>query len=140
VPDVINYDATSLNPLRREYMLLSRSPGVPVSDIYDTLSQVQLESLISQLIVIQEELHTHEFDVIGGMMHSPEDPNTIISGPIVGTSNVLINIIFISSCPPRIVSSYLYTAQIEANKKNIIRLLSVPVQKFKILTKGNCNE
>lgn len=86
VPHVISYDVTILNPLKREFMLLNRCPGVPVSDIYYDLSQVQLDSLIHQLIAIQEELHTHKFHTIGGMMHSPVNANTIVSGPIIGKS------------------------------------------------------
>jgi len=83
VPDVLAYDVTLNNPLEREFMLLNRCPGVAVSDIYSTLSDTQLDSLINQLIDIQSELHTHEFYAIGGLAHSSSSPSTIIPGLIL---------------------------------------------------------
>lgn len=83
MPVVLSYDATTQNSLKREYMLQNRCSGVAVSDIYDTLNDSQKDKLINQLIDMQEQLHKHSFTTIGGLVHSPDDPAKIISGPIL---------------------------------------------------------
>lgn len=82
VPDVIAYDATTSNPLNREFIILNRCPGVAISDIYDTLSQAQLDKILHQLIDILTELHAHPFTFIGGFVHS-STTRKIIAGPVL---------------------------------------------------------
>lgn len=83
VPAVIAYDASSENPLRREFIILNRCPGLPISDIYDSLTPKQLESILKQLLQILKELHSHTFSSIGGLTHVPGDPETVVPGPIL---------------------------------------------------------
>ncbi|KAJ9294827.1 hypothetical protein DTO271G3_6389 [Paecilomyces variotii] len=83
VPDVIAYDASTQNSLHREFIILNRCPGVPISDIHDSLTPKQLEPILKQIIGILKELHSHPFDSIGGLTHAPGDPETIIPGPIL---------------------------------------------------------
>lgn len=80
VPSVIRYDATTNNPLGREFIILSRCPGVTLSDIYDTLTQEQLDGICRQLMKFLVEIHRHPFSHIGGLvMHS--DDESIVPGP-----------------------------------------------------------
>ncbi|OKL57625.1 hypothetical protein UA08_07313 [Talaromyces atroroseus] len=83
VPSVICYDTTTNNPLNREYIVLTRSPGVTLSDVYDSLTQEQLDDICRQLLKFLAEIHQHSFAQIGGLMHSPTNPENIISGPIL---------------------------------------------------------
>ena len=83
VPEVIYHDASTVNPLGREFIILSRAPGIVISDIYDTLSGDQLDSILKQLMGFLVELHAHTFNSIGGMMHSPSEPNVLEPGPVL---------------------------------------------------------
>ncbi|KAH8688992.1 kinase-like domain-containing protein [Talaromyces proteolyticus] len=82
VPSVIRYDATTNNPLNREFIILTRSPGVTLSDIYDSLSQEDLDNICRQLMKFLVEIHQHPFNQIGGLVHS-DDQKKIIPGPIL---------------------------------------------------------
>jgi Phosphotransferase enzyme family len=83
VPSVVHYDSTTNNPLKREFIILTRSPGVTLSDIYDSLSQEQLDDICRQLMTFLHEIHQHPFTQIGGLVHSPTNPEEIVSGPIL---------------------------------------------------------
>lgn len=80
VPSVIRYDATTNNPLGREFIILNRCPGVTLSDIYDSLTQGELDDICRQLIKFLVEIHRHPFTHIGGLAQSG---NKIIPGPIL---------------------------------------------------------
>lgn len=85
VPDVIVFDPTTNNQLGQEYMILSRCPGVALSDIYDSLTVDQLDHIVVQLIDILSELHRHPFSHIGGFTFSreSEERREIIPGPVL---------------------------------------------------------
>ncbi|KAL1969619.1 hypothetical protein VTN77DRAFT_8172 [Rasamsonia byssochlamydoides] len=85
VPEVICYDPTTANLLKREFIILSRCPGITVSDIYDSLSPEQLDSILKQLMKILLELHAHPFEMIGGLVHSRggDNPKEIGPGPVL---------------------------------------------------------
>lgn len=55
------------NPIAHEYMLLSRAEGETLSDIYSTLDEEQIRGILDQLIDILAQLHTHDWDTIGGL-------------------------------------------------------------------------
>ncbi|RAH47392.1 phosphotransferase family protein [Aspergillus brunneoviolaceus CBS 621.78] len=63
VPDVVAFDVTSANPLGCEYLICNRCPGQAISDIYSTLSEAQLDSILLQLMKILLELHQHHITV-----------------------------------------------------------------------------
>ena len=67
VPRVIRYDASSENPIKHEYTLLSRDRGQSISDIYEDLPTVQVYEIIDQLIDVLVQLHSHEWSGIGGL-------------------------------------------------------------------------
>lgn len=85
VPDVIAFDSTTNNKLDHEYIILSRCPGVAISDIYDSLTAHQLDHIVLQLIDILSELHRHPFSCIGGLKLSTESgkEREIIPGPVL---------------------------------------------------------
>ncbi|KAF5563463.1 hypothetical protein FNAPI_2672 [Fusarium napiforme] len=67
LPEVIAYDATNSNPIHHEYTLLSRIPGVTLSDIYGSLSDKQQNDILDQLIDFLTQLQAHPWDGIGGL-------------------------------------------------------------------------
>lgn len=81
VPDLIAFDSTTSNPLGQEYIILSRCPGVPISDIYDSLTAPQLDHIVLQLIDISSELYQHPFSKIGGLKFSAKKET--IPGPML---------------------------------------------------------
>ncbi|KAG5809113.1 hypothetical protein H9Q74_000198 [Fusarium xylarioides] len=67
LPEVIAYDASNKNPIAHEYTLLSRVQGVTLSDIYDSLSDKQMDQIFDQLIDFLTQLQAHPWDGIGGL-------------------------------------------------------------------------
>jgi len=72
VPDLVAFDSTSNNELNREYLIMSRCPGVPLSDVYNSLDAIQLDGVLLQLMDMLAELHRHPFSHIGGFSLSAE--------------------------------------------------------------------
>ncbi|KAH8743006.1 phosphotransferase enzyme family-domain-containing protein [Diaporthe sp. PMI_573] len=67
IPDVVAYDASEENPIAHEYTLLSKVCGVTLSDIYDSLDDVQMTWVLDQLIDFLSQLHAHPWEGIGGL-------------------------------------------------------------------------
>lgn len=72
IPDVIAYDTSEDNPIAREYTLLSKVRGVTLSDIYDSLDDVEMTRVLDQLIDFLSQLHAHPWEGIGGLDISVE--------------------------------------------------------------------
>ncbi|KAF9770126.1 hypothetical protein IL306_012359 [Fusarium sp. DS 682] len=51
-----------------QYSLLSRVEGVPISDIYDSLSNEQMTQIFDQLIDFLNRPQAHPFQAIGGLV------------------------------------------------------------------------
>ncbi|RAK75226.1 phosphotransferase family protein [Aspergillus fijiensis CBS 313.89] len=83
VPDVVAFDVTSANPLVCEYLICNRCPGQAISDIYSTLSEAQLDSILLQLMKILLELHQHQFPRIGGLAFDEQQQRSITVGPML---------------------------------------------------------
>ncbi|KAF4503316.1 hypothetical protein FAGAP_470 [Fusarium agapanthi] len=81
LPEVIAYDASRKNPIAHEYTLLSRVEGVTLSDIYDNLSDKQMNQIFNQLIDILTQLQSRPWDGIGGL--KIDDPGRIQLVPVV---------------------------------------------------------
>ncbi|KAG9496504.1 hypothetical protein J7337_011280 [Fusarium musae] len=81
LPEVIAYDATNQNPIAHEYTLLSRIPGVTLSDIYGSLSDKRQNDIIDQLIDFLMQLQAHPWDGIGGL--TVDDQGELKLGPVV---------------------------------------------------------
>jgi hypothetical protein len=67
IPDLIAWDASEENPIGHEYTLLARAPGVPLSDVYNSLTEAQHGRILHQLIDHLVELHSFPWDGIGGL-------------------------------------------------------------------------
>jgi hypothetical protein len=67
IPALIAYDSSEENAIGHEYSLLSRIPGVTLSDVYDKLDELRIRGVLDQVIDILLQLHRHPFDQIGGL-------------------------------------------------------------------------
>ncbi|SCO89976.1 uncharacterized protein FRV6_14104 [Fusarium oxysporum] len=67
LPDVIAYDGFTNIPVGHEYTLLSHIQGVTLSDVYDRLSDEQMNQILDQLIDLLTQLQAHPWDGIGGL-------------------------------------------------------------------------
>lgn len=81
MPDVIAYDASEKNAIEHEYTLLSRVPGIPLSDIYGSLGAETMVQILDQLIDFLLQLHAHVWDGIGGLVLASK--GGVILGPVV---------------------------------------------------------
>ncbi|KAF5618883.1 hypothetical protein F25303_12933 [Fusarium sp. NRRL 25303] len=81
IPEVIAYDVSTKNPITHEYTLLSRVEGVTLSDIYDSLSDTQMNQIFDQLIDFLTQLQAHPWQGIGGLML--DDQGQVQLGPVV---------------------------------------------------------
>ncbi|KAI9926035.1 hypothetical protein ASPWEDRAFT_37945 [Aspergillus wentii DTO 134E9] len=82
IPAVIRYDATPNNLLGHEFSLLGRAPGKALHQIYDDLSQGQLEQIVDQIIDILVQLHKQSWHSISGLAFSPSS-HAVIPGRVV---------------------------------------------------------
>lgn len=83
VPSMVAYDCSKTNALGREYMLMTREPGVCLADIYHSLTTTRTDSILDQLIAIQAQLHSTSkvWSHIGGLCF--DSSKTIIPGPVL---------------------------------------------------------
>lgn len=81
VPHVLSYDTSVDNAIQHEYILLSRAPGDPLSEIYQSLDDAQISDIIDQLIDILVQLHAVEWKAIGGLTFDHKGDITV--GPVL---------------------------------------------------------
>ncbi|MCJ1343479.1 hypothetical protein MMC31_001673 [Peltigera leucophlebia] len=81
VPELVSHDATANNPIAHEYTLLTHAPGVTLSDIWQSLDEGEIRSIIDQLINILVQLHAHEWNAIGGLRINED--GQIVVGPVL---------------------------------------------------------
>jgi hypothetical protein len=81
VPHVLSYDTSVDNVIQHEYILLSRAPGDPLSEIYQSLDDAQISDIIDQFIDILVQLHAVEWKAIGGLTFNHK--GDIIVGPVL---------------------------------------------------------
>ncbi|KAG4273123.1 hypothetical protein FPRO04_09960 [Fusarium proliferatum] len=81
LPEVIAHDASNKNPIAHEYSLLSRVQGATLSDIYDSLSDKQMNQIFDQLIDFLTQLQAHPWQGIGGLIL--DDQGQVQLGPVV---------------------------------------------------------
>lgn len=82
VPAVVRFDATPDNALGREFTLLERVPGRSVDKMYDALSEDAKGRLVAQLVDVLVELHTHEWQHVGGLQLD-EATGEVVPGPVL---------------------------------------------------------
>lgn len=71
IPAVVRFDARPNNLLGHEFTLLECVPGKGLHEIYDRLSQEQLECIVDQIIDIVKQLHQLSWDTISGLVFFP---------------------------------------------------------------------
>jgi hypothetical protein len=81
VPAVLYYDSSEKNVLEAEHMIMTRVPGVAISDIYDTLTSEQTNPILDQLTSVLLELHNIPLHHIGGFCIDIVS-STILPGPV----------------------------------------------------------
>lgn len=81
LPEVIAHDTSNKNPIAHEYSLLSRVQGATLSDIYDSLSDKQMNRTFDQLIDFLTQLQAHPWQGIGGLIL--DDQGQVQLGPVV---------------------------------------------------------
>ncbi|KAJ7310715.1 hypothetical protein DFH08DRAFT_974394 [Mycena albidolilacea] len=72
VPEVICYDANPYNRLGGEWILMSKAPGTPLSQVYHSLSYAQLVRLLDSLARLVVPLFGHRFAQIGSLYLGPD--------------------------------------------------------------------
>jgi hypothetical protein len=81
VPQVIAYASSVDNPLRHEYILMTRESGHSLADVYSSFDSAQMDTVLDQLLDINAELHKHKWSHIGGLTF--DDGGHIIPGPVL---------------------------------------------------------
>lgn len=81
VPAVVKYDASCDNPIGHEYILLERASGESLDVIFKTLDEDKISSIIDQLVDVLVQLHSKEWDHIGGLKFT--ETGEIVPGPVL---------------------------------------------------------
>ncbi|KAJ7274852.1 hypothetical protein C8J57DRAFT_1449329 [Mycena rebaudengoi] len=72
VPYVHCYDSNPYNRLGGEYIIMSKAPGVPLSQVYHSMSYAQLVQLLANLARLIVPLFGHRFPHIGSLYSGPD--------------------------------------------------------------------
>lgn len=88
VPQVCTYDVTADNAIGSRYILQTRMPGAPLSDIYDDLSTEEKRQIIDQWVDLLVKIESIKFPLAGRLVAavpSKPCPNSGLQGiEIVG--------------------------------------------------------
>jgi hypothetical protein len=79
IPSLVAFDSSADNPIAHEYTLLSRAPGVTLTDVYESLSQKQLTNIIDQLLDFLCQLQAHTWDGIGGLVRNKKGGGAVLA-------------------------------------------------------------
>lgn len=71
VPTVYFYDSNPYNRLGGEYIIMSKAEGVPLSNVYQSMSHKSLMALLNNLASIIIPLLAHRFSNIGSLYSGP---------------------------------------------------------------------
>ncbi|KAJ7466727.1 hypothetical protein B0H11DRAFT_2159580 [Mycena galericulata] len=80
VPEVHCYDSNPYNRLGGEYIIMSKASGIPLSQVYHSLSYAQLVKLLENLAKLMIPLFGHRFPQIGSLYYGP-DPTAPSNAP-----------------------------------------------------------
>ncbi|PPR03721.1 hypothetical protein CVT24_007369 [Panaeolus cyanescens] len=75
VPTIYHYDSNPYNRLGGEFILMSKAPGIPVSQVYHGLAYNDLVKLLKNLAAIVIPLFAHRFNGIGSLYFGPDPRN-----------------------------------------------------------------
>ncbi|KAI0372046.1 hypothetical protein BV20DRAFT_940941 [Pilatotrama ljubarskyi] len=74
VPEVYQYDSNPYNRLGGEYILMSKAPGIPLSQVFHSMPHTTLVALMENIAMMVIPLFAHRFPMIGSLYDGP-DPN-----------------------------------------------------------------
>ncbi|KAJ7735375.1 hypothetical protein DFH07DRAFT_987346 [Mycena maculata] len=104
VPEVHCYDSNPYNRLGGEYILMSKvppspsplspaivsypskAPGVPLSQVYHSMSYAQLVKLLDNLAALMIPLFGHRFPQIGSLYHGPDPTVPVPAMPLLSSN------------------------------------------------------
>ncbi|KAJ7190686.1 hypothetical protein GGX14DRAFT_603637 [Mycena pura] len=72
VPEVHHYDSNPYNRLGGEYIIMSKARGIPLSQVYHSMSYAQLVRLMDNLAKLVIHLFGHRFSQIGSLYNGPD--------------------------------------------------------------------
>ncbi|CAK5272451.1 unnamed protein product [Mycena citricolor] len=72
VPEVFCYDSNPYNRLGGEWIVMSKAEGIPLSQVFHSLSYVQLSRLVENLAKLLIPLFGHRFPRIGSLYFGPD--------------------------------------------------------------------
>ena len=72
VPMVIGSDASNDEDLRLEWMLMEMMPGVPLADVWWTISWSAKQELVKRVALFSAQLFRKKFDSLGNLYHTHE--------------------------------------------------------------------
>ncbi|KAF9555649.1 hypothetical protein CPC08DRAFT_711882 [Agrocybe pediades] len=76
VSEIYHYDSNPYNRLGGEFILMSKAPGIPLSQVYHGLPYNELVKLLKNVAVLIIPLFAHRFNAIGSLYFGP-DPRAI---------------------------------------------------------------
>ncbi|KAF5380784.1 hypothetical protein D9757_007105 [Collybiopsis confluens] len=71
VPTVYHYDSNPYNRLGGEFILMSKAPGIPLTNVYHSLSFNSLVKLLTNLAELVIPLLAHRFSALGSLYFGP---------------------------------------------------------------------
>ncbi|KJA21523.1 hypothetical protein HYPSUDRAFT_202873 [Hypholoma sublateritium FD-334 SS-4] len=80
VSTIYHYDSNPYNRLGGEFILMSKAPGIPLSQVYHGLSYGDLVKLMKNVAAIILPLFAHRFQAIGSLYFGPEPSVSVGSG------------------------------------------------------------
>ncbi|KAF8799492.1 hypothetical protein BYT27DRAFT_7120349 [Phlegmacium glaucopus] len=79
VPTIYHYDSNPYNRLGGEWILMSKAPGIPLSQVYHGLAYNNLVKLLKNLAAIIIPIFSHRFTEIGSLYFGPNPRLTLSS-------------------------------------------------------------
>ncbi|OCH93356.1 hypothetical protein OBBRIDRAFT_790383 [Obba rivulosa] len=75
VPTIYHYDSNPYNRLGGEYILMSKAQGVPLAQVFNSISHNELTALLENFAALLMPLFAHRFPRIGSLYLGPDpDP------------------------------------------------------------------
>lgn len=89
VPTIYHYDSNPYNRLGGEYILMSKAKGIPLSQVYHTLSYSDLVKLLTSIAELVIPLFAHRFSKLGSIYFGPDPKLAISNSSVAATPKAL---------------------------------------------------
>ncbi|KXN82752.1 Altered inheritance of mitochondria protein 9, mitochondrial [Leucoagaricus sp. SymC.cos] len=80
VPIVYHYDSNPYNRLGGEFILMSKAPGIPLAEVFHSLSYKELTKLVKNVARLTIPLFAHRFSQIGSLYSGSPSQSALSSG------------------------------------------------------------